>query len=206
MTGRPTDHRNLDLEQFNLDGVFGRAGGKVIWQPRIGAWYSDRIFAGEPLPAPYTGMSMSQLYRALGCSNRVYDYNACFRSQEDPRVHIARRELNATDYEVLVETPVGNQRAVYRTGRDSPWHLPLKWPIADEAEMKVAAWREERRTWSWDATVFGRVQTLRECARRCIALFAPRLVLGISDEISARGDIERIRLVGRLVDDYNASL
>jgi len=37
-------------------------------------------------------------------------------------------------------------------------------------------------------------------------LFAPRLILGISDEISAHGDIERIRRVGELVDDYNARL
>jgi len=32
----------------------------------------------------------------------------------------------------------------------------------------------------------------------------PKLILGISDEMSSRGDIERIRLVGRVVDDYNA--
>jgi hypothetical protein len=28
--------------------------------------------------------------------------------------------------------------------------------------------------------------------------------LGISDEISSHGDLERIRLVGRIVDEYNA--
>jgi hypothetical protein len=47
---------------------------------------------------------------------------------------------------------------------------------------------------------------LADCTRRIIDLFAPRLVLGISDEISSTGDIERIRLVGRIVDDYNASV
>ncbi len=30
--------------------------------------------------------------------------------------------------------------------------------------------------------------------------------MDISDEISSTGDIERIRLVGEVVDDYNASL
>lgn len=47
---------------------------------------------------------------------------------------------------------------------------------------------------------------LADCTRRLIDLFAPRLILGISDEISSTGDIERIRLVGRIVDDYNAAL
>jgi hypothetical protein len=47
---------------------------------------------------------------------------------------------------------------------------------------------------------------LMDCAREVIEKFAPRLVLGISDEISSTGDIERVRLVGRLVDDYNAAI
>jgi hypothetical protein len=48
------------------------------------------------------------------------------------------------------------------------------------------------------------VETLEVCARRVIELFAPKLVLGISDEISSHGDLERIRLVGSIVDEYNA--
>jgi hypothetical protein len=48
------------------------------------------------------------------------------------------------------------------------------------------------------------IETLEQCARRVIELFAPKLVLGISDEISSHGDLERIRLVGRIVDEYNA--
>ena len=45
---------------------------------------------------------------------------------------------------------------------------------------------------------------LEECTHRLIELFAPRLVLEISDELSSTGDIERIRLVGRIVEEYNA--
>jgi hypothetical protein len=156
--GRPTDHRNLDLGQLHLDVAFGRAGGKVIWQPRILAWYSDRIFAGEPLPAPYTGMTLARLYRELGCSNRIYDCNAAFKRCEDPRVHFSRRELTATDYELRWETPVGSQRAIYRGHKESPWHEPIKWPIADEQEMRIAAWRAERTTWHWDQRAFDRVE------------------------------------------------
>ena len=35
-------------------------------------------------------------------------------------------------------------------------------------------------------------QTLIDCARECIDLFAPNIILGISDEISSTGDIERV--------------
>jgi hypothetical protein len=49
------------------------------------------------------------------------------------------------------------------------------------------------------------VSALEECTHRLIELFAPRLILGISDEMSSHGDIERIRVVGRIVDEYNAS-
>lgn len=49
------------------------------------------------------------------------------------------------------------------------------------------------------------VSMLEEFTHRLIELFAPKLILGISDEISSTGDIERIRVVGSIVDDYNAS-
>ncbi|MGP8329716.1 MAG: uroporphyrinogen decarboxylase family protein [Methanosarcinaceae archaeon] len=48
------------------------------------------------------------------------------------------------------------------------------------------------------------VETLVECTHQLIELFAPKLVLGISDEISSTGDIERIRVVGDIVDEYNS--
>lgn len=47
-------------------------------------------------------------------------------------------------------------------------------------------------------------QVLADCVHKIIDLFAPNLVLGISDEISSTGDIERIKLVGKIVDEYNA--
>ena len=43
------------------------------------------------------------------------------------------------------------------------------------------------------------LETLTDCAKRLVELFYPRLVLGISDEIPPDGDIERVRLVGELV-------
>jgi hypothetical protein len=37
-----------------------------------------------------------------------------------------------------------------------------------------------------------------------VELFAPKLVLGISDEISSTGDLDRIKVVGEIVTAYNA--
>jgi hypothetical protein len=50
------------------------------------------------------------------------------------------------------------------------------------------------------------VDVLVEATERIIDLFAPKLVLGISDEISSTGDIERIRVVGEIVNRYNAGV
>ncbi len=41
---------------------------------------------------------------------------------------------------------------------------------------------------------------------KLIELFSPKLILGISDEISLTGDIERIRVVGEIVEKYNLRL
>jgi len=377
MAGRPTDHANLDLTQFNLDVVRGNAGGRIIWQPRILAWYSDKRAAGEPLPRRYRGMSPQDIYRDLHCSDRCYDFYGCYEPHEDPAVSIVKNRLSDTETEEIIETPVGRQRCVYKHHPDNPVRAEmLKWPIESQEEMKVAIWREQRRTWTWRQDIYEREcekyrgigapavfiarvglqklfledmgventiyalvdwpdtveayfealgvnqdrllkivadspieiinfgdnihsgtcppslfekhvlpvyqhrcevlrpsgkflfahwdgdckpllcyarqtgmdgieaitpipqgdvtleetkdalgdmwlidgipaiffdttfdeQVLIDCARKCIDLFAPHLILGISDEISSTGDIERVRLVGEIVDDYNASL
>ena len=43
------------------------------------------------------------------------------------------------------------------------------------------------------------VEDLVACTRKVLDLFSPRLILGISDEISPPGDIERVRLVSETV-------
>ena len=49
-------------------------------------------------------------------------------------------------------------------------------------------------------------KTLLEFTEKLIDMFAPKLILGISDEISSTGDVERIRLVDKLVNSYNQSV
>ena len=45
---------------------------------------------------------------------------------------------------------------------------------------------------------------LIESVHHLIDLFAPRLVLGISDEISSTGDLLLVKTVGEIVDKYNS--
>ena len=50
------------------------------------------------------------------------------------------------------------------------------------------------------------LEELEQQAKQLIELFAPKLILGISDEISSRGNLDRIEFVGKIVDDYNAGV
>lgn len=46
------------------------------------------------------------------------------------------------------------------------------------------------------------IESLIANTRKCIEYFHPRLVLGISDELSPVGDIERVRLVAQIAEEY----
>jgi len=160
MPSRPTDHAEMNLARLHLDVASGRAGGKIIWQPRILCWWSDKEFLGQKRPAPYDKMTYVQMYRHLQCSNRIYEYGACFERVEDPRVNVSERRLSETDREVAWETPVGTQRAV---NHRSPYHRSVrteKWPLCDEDDMRVATWREEHATWRWNQEEFDQLQAI----------------------------------------------
>jgi len=138
----PDLHRNV---------AFGKAGGQVIWQPRIGCWYSDKIFEGIGLPEPYTGMSILDVYYSLGISARLYDeFNSCFERLEHPKVSFETKDINETDSETIVHTPVGKQCAIHRKSENSAHAITLKWEVESLEELRVAAWREDNVTWEWD--------------------------------------------------------
>lgn len=48
------------------------------------------------------------------------------------------------------------------------------------------------------------IERLKRTTRQLLDLFAGQLILGISDEMSSTGNIDRIRTVIELVDDHNA--
>jgi hypothetical protein len=143
-----------DWTQLNHDVVFGKAGGKIIWQPRIGCWLTDKQFAGERLPEPYDGMTLPEIHRALDCSARLYYLNACFTRVPDPREHIRQVERSDGLLEYLIETPVGTQTAIWRPTPTSPHPIHEKWEVSTEEELRVAAWRERHCAWAWDQAQF----------------------------------------------------
>ena len=157
MIPRPTDHANLDLLELHRAVIRGKSDGKIIWQPRIGCWLTDKQFESVPLPEPYEGQSLPEIYRSLGCSSRLYPFNACFKKIEDPRVHVSHEQLSETDALATVETPVGKQTSVTRKHVTNRRLEHLKWEVADEEEMKVAIWRGENTAWEWDQAAYDRL-------------------------------------------------
>jgi hypothetical protein len=147
---RLTDHKNLDLSALHKDVIRGTSNGKIIWQPRILCWYADRIFSGEELPQPYTGMDLPAIYRELGCSNRNYDFNSCFIKVNDSRVKEFSRKISELETEYILETPVGKINAIYASNTSNYGTFPKKWWVSSEEDMKIISWIEERCTWRWD--------------------------------------------------------
>lgn len=136
---------------------YGQSGGRVIWQPRIQCWLTDKRFAGEPLPDPYEHLSESDIFRSLDCSSRIYQFNSCFVAVEHPAVYTTQRALNDRDTETTTHTPAGAQVEVTRRTPNSPRQIHLKWPITTPEEMRVAAWRAENTAWQWDQGAYDRV-------------------------------------------------
>ncbi len=147
----------MDLAQLHRQVCFGQSEGRIIWQPRIGCWYTDKHFAGEPFPAPFTGMNLYEIYRELGCSARLYEFNSCFKRIEDPAPKVEHLQLNETDTQITIATPVGKQTIVVRKTSSSPHPITLKREVATEDELKVATWREEHSTWQWDQQQYERL-------------------------------------------------
>ena len=104
----------MDFAKLHEDVCFGRAGGKIIWQPRIDCWISDRMFADGELPGIYKGMSKADIYRELGCSARVYEYNDCFQPVYDDTIRVSSK-TEGEYHTNIIETPVGTVTQVLKS-------------------------------------------------------------------------------------------
>jgi hypothetical protein len=165
----------LDWSILNESVIKRESGGKILWQPRIGCWYDDKIFDGIPLPQGYDGLSLPDIFRKLNVSDRLYNwFNPCFVRKEDPRVSFSRKELNKTDYQVTIDTPAGRQKVVYRNTNSNPHPLTLKWEVETQEELKVAAWREAHTDWAWDNDQYQKsLNEVGDLGSPCI--FMPRM-------------------------------
>ncbi len=151
---RSTDHRNLDLAKLHEDVVFGRAQGQVIWQPRIQCWLTDKQFAGEKLPEPYEGMTKPEIYRELGCSARIYDYNGSFVNVDTPSIKRSVKALSDCLTEHKIETPIGTVTMVIEQTPTSPQHITRKWWAENKEDIKVLTYVAENSSWAWNQDHF----------------------------------------------------
>ena len=121
-----------NFQSLNRDVLFGNAGGKTIFQPRIDCWYDDRAYRGEPLPAGYEGMTRKQLYEALQVSARLYEFGACLERHFPSEVKEYARVLNDMQTEFIIETPLGTVNTIYNKNTSNAGQIPAKWWIEDE--------------------------------------------------------------------------
>jgi hypothetical protein len=206
IVGRPTDHRNLDLAKLNSDVVFGRAGGKVIWQPRILCWWQDRQWDGRGA-GPYQGGSVADMYRSLGCSDRVYHYTACVVPVHSPKMTWRSEELDGNRVKTIAETPVGTAFHVARK-TDTSWAtITEKEWITTPEEMKVWTWMLENAEWRWRQDTYDQLQ------REVGDLGAPQLIMprvNVQDlyvnSMGVEGAVYAIYEWGSVVDDYFRAL
>ena len=149
---------SVNFAELHRQVVFGQSNEKIIWQPRIGCWFSDKRFSGEPFPEPFTDMELPEIYRELKCSARLYDFNACFKRIEDPAVQTESESLDDTRTKITTRTPVGEQVTIIRTTANSHCQITEKREVETEEELKAAIWREEHATWEWDQEQYDTLQ------------------------------------------------
>lgn len=162
-----------NFAQLHEDICFGRAGGKVIWQPRIQCWYDDKMFEDGKLPGRYEGMSRPELYRDLGCSARVYEYNGCFYSICDET--IKRRTEHDGDYSrYYIDTPVGTVWKEIKRTKNSWAVLTTKEWVTCEEDLKTYTYIERHTDWGYSAEHFEKTKAeWGDLGAPCI--FMPRI-------------------------------
>ena len=143
--------------KLHQDVTKGEAGGQILWQPRIECWYGDKKFYKQPMPKPYDGMSLPEIYRHLGCSARVYEYRHCIEAIQDPAVKEYRNIISETITEHVIETPVGKLTMVGQKTDNSPYAIKKKWWITTEEDFKVASWIEERKNYKFSMDKFNEI-------------------------------------------------
>ena len=147
-----------NYRKLHEDVCFKKSEGKIIWQPRIDCWISDRIFDFGELPGIYKGLKKSDIYRELGCSARIYEYNDCFQAVYDDTITVSHKKLDDRTTEHKIETPIG---AVTRVAQSTPtsWaELVKKEWVENEEDLKIFTYIELHTDWTWNQAHFDTTQ------------------------------------------------
>lgn len=148
------DQTTRNFSQWNLDILRGAAGGRILWQPRIGEWYDARIAQGIPFPDEFQGLTLNQIYRKLGCSARTYLYQSCLRPRYDRRVQVKTQELSPLEYQETFCTPAGNLTQIIRRSSTGVGEYPRKWLVETPEDLRVDSWLLAHTDWEFDRERF----------------------------------------------------
>ena len=139
-----------DFTSLNRDIIQGKAGKKVIFQPRIDCWYDDRIFRNGTLEGPYAGLDRHDLYCTLEVSPRVYEFNGCVERYDQVPVNRWEKEISPIEKEIHWETPVGEISYLWRSNTSNGGQHYKTWPVKTEEDLKVMIWIENNTMWRWN--------------------------------------------------------
>lgn len=149
---------NTDWEKVTYDVIDGRAGGRILFQPRILCWYSDKVFAGESL-GEFDGLRLSDIYRRLNLCNRIYEYNACIqRVVEDKRIVHDMRQISPREREFLIRTPIGEITMRLYKNASNGGEFFSKWWVENEQDLRVYTYYEEASDWKYYPEIFAQVR------------------------------------------------
>ena len=146
-----------NLQDLNRRVIWRQANGKTIFQPRIGAWYDDRRYRGEELPGKFKGCSHRQIYEKIGCSDRLYDFNACFETVYDDSVRVESIDHGNRTFTQTIHTPVGSVTQFVVGNTSNPGCMQKKWYVETEEDLKVFMYVEEATSYRFHQEVYDRL-------------------------------------------------
>ncbi|MFA7123021.1 MAG: uroporphyrinogen decarboxylase family protein [Candidatus Delongbacteria bacterium] len=163
-----------NLLELNRKVIKGASDGKIIWQPRIGAYFDDREFRGEPYDEPYAGLDRPDVYRKIGCSDRLYYFNACVRAVYRNNITIRIDEIDQSHFSHTFVTPKGEIKSIYRRNSSNPGYYPEKWFVTCEDDLRLLMYIEESTDYVFDRAVYDEY-FLKYADLGLPALFFPRV-------------------------------
>ena len=166
--------QDLRLHNLHKNVCLNPNNKKVIWQPRIGCWIDDKIYNGRTLPAPYTGMTFDEIYRSLGCSARLYNFNECFKPVYPDSVIVTHDQIDPFKWANTIETPVGTLTETTMGNDSNGGTMPDKWWIETESDMKIFTWLHEHTDWMFDEKLYNEL-FVKYCDIGAPTIFMPRV-------------------------------
>jgi hypothetical protein len=147
----------LTKREANVRVFAGEEVPYVLFQPRLEPWYAWHRDV-EHLPAPYAGMSLTELYDHLDVSMRYVHYYTGMpdpvQRETDAEVQVSR-ETDGAEATIVTRTPHGDLVERQRLTVDKTWRT-VEFPVKTLADMRSLRWVLERTRLTFGAPEFER--------------------------------------------------